>query len=254
MKKLLIILILILSSSTTLSRQQGETEITTEEGIEVFQNEKYYLLKKNVRIVSDEFILLGDLIKIYFEDDLYDIKLIDARGNVDLISEKNNIKANGSELIFRVDVEEIVIKGENSELYTDNTEMFSNGVIKVNNFEGSFNINGPKSRLVSENIEIIGNYIDGSFEVINGSKEFNLLKVVDDKIAFIKTDNTEMFAKFIDYNKNLSLIELENDVKIIRNGETVTGDYGTLDTNTNSYKIKSNNSKKVKVIIKNNDE
>ena len=37
------------------SRNIGETEITTEDGIEVFQEEKYYLLKKNVEIVSDEF-------------------------------------------------------------------------------------------------------------------------------------------------------------------------------------------------------
>tara|TARA_B100001057_G_scaffold419223_1_gene438880 strand:+ start:1072 stop:1224 length:153 start_codon:yes stop_codon:yes gene_type:complete len=28
------------------AREIGETEITTEDGIEVYQNEKYYLLKK----------------------------------------------------------------------------------------------------------------------------------------------------------------------------------------------------------------
>ena len=43
----LLIIILFLSSSI-LSREVGQTEITTEEGIEVFQKEKYYLLKKNV--------------------------------------------------------------------------------------------------------------------------------------------------------------------------------------------------------------
>ena len=32
------------------AREIGETEITTEDGIEVYQNEKYYLLKKNVRL------------------------------------------------------------------------------------------------------------------------------------------------------------------------------------------------------------
>ena len=30
------------------ARNLGETEITTEEGIEVFQKEKHYILKKNV--------------------------------------------------------------------------------------------------------------------------------------------------------------------------------------------------------------
>tara|TARA_B100000161_G_scaffold258863_1_gene224239 strand:+ start:306 stop:458 length:153 start_codon:yes stop_codon:yes gene_type:complete len=31
------------------AREIGETEITTEDGIEVYQNEKYYLLKKKCK-------------------------------------------------------------------------------------------------------------------------------------------------------------------------------------------------------------
>ena len=58
-------LIFLIISSNVLSREIGETEITTDEGIEVYLNEKYYLLKKNVKIVSDNFSLNADLIKIY---------------------------------------------------------------------------------------------------------------------------------------------------------------------------------------------
>ena len=36
-----------------------------------------------------------------------------------------------------------------------------------------------------------------------------------------------------------------------RGSEIITGDYGVLDTNKNSYKVSSNNSNKVKVIISN---
>ena len=43
--------------------------------------------------------------------------------------------------------------------------------------------------------------------------------------------------------------ELFKNVKVIRGNEIITGDYGTLDTDSNSYKVKSNNSKKVKVIL-----
>ena len=53
MIKLLIIILFF--SSSILSREVGQTEITTDEGIEVFQKEKYYLLKKNVSIISDNF-------------------------------------------------------------------------------------------------------------------------------------------------------------------------------------------------------
>ena len=50
MKLVVTIIIVCFSSVFVLAREEGETEITTEEGIEVFQNEKYYLLKKNVKI------------------------------------------------------------------------------------------------------------------------------------------------------------------------------------------------------------
>ena len=65
-----------------MEEKPGQTEITTDEGIEVFQKEKYYLLKKNVKIISDEFELKADLVKAFFDEDLYDIGEIYSNGNV----------------------------------------------------------------------------------------------------------------------------------------------------------------------------
>ena len=254
MKIIIIILFLLISHNSSFSRNIGETEITTEEGIEVFQNEKYYLLKKNVKIESDTFNLTGDLIKIFFEKDLYDIKIIDAIGNVKMVSDSYRIKANGENLVFIVKTEEISLKGLNSNLITEDTDMYSDGTIIVNNISGDFLIEGQNSSLYTEDIFIKGEYIEGNFSNNNESKEINLLNVLDKKIAYIKTDDTEMYSNKINYDKKTSLIELENNVKIIRGGETITGDYGTLDTATNSYKVKSKDSKKVKVIILNQDE
>ena len=254
MKIIIIILFLLISHNSSFSRNIGETEITTEEGIEVFQNEKYYLLKKNVKIESDTFNLTGDLIKIFFEKDLYDIKIIDAVGNVKMVSDSYRIKANGENLVFIVKTEEISLKGLNSNLITEDTNMYSDGTIIVNNITGDFLIEGQNSSLDTEDIFIEGEYIEGNFSTNNENKEINLLNVLDKKIAYIKTDDTEMYSNKINYDKKTSLIELENNVKIIRGGETITGDYGTLDTATNSYKVKSKDSKKVKVIILNQDE
>ena len=61
---------LTLYSITVSSKGIGETEITTDDGIEVFQNEKYYLLKKNVIIASDDFKITADSVKAKFEIDL----------------------------------------------------------------------------------------------------------------------------------------------------------------------------------------
>ena len=59
--------LLCLLSFNVHARDIGQTEITTEEGIEVFQNEKFYLLKKNVIIESDSFELSADNVKANFE-------------------------------------------------------------------------------------------------------------------------------------------------------------------------------------------
>ena len=78
MKLIINIIIIFLISITLNAREIGETEITTEDGIEVFQNEKYYLLKKNVKINSDTFTLQADNVRIdgaEFKDGLLSIHL-----------------------------------------------------------------------------------------------------------------------------------------------------------------------------------
>ena len=254
MKKIIFLtLILLLTCRGGLSRDIGETEILTDEGIEVFQNEKFYLLKKNVRIVSDNFTLTGNEIKIFFDKDLYDIVDIFAKGNVNLNSPAYNIKSSGNQVYINIVTEEIKVEGKESKLYLENVEMFSDGQIIVNNLSGAFQIIGINSILNSEDIYITGENIDGIFST-NDQKEIVKLNVNDNQISNIKTDDLDMYSKKAIYNKKTSIIELFENVKIIRGSEIITGDYGTLDTEKNSYKVKSNNANKVKVIITNSDE
>ena len=84
-------------------------------------------------------------------------------------------------------------------------------------------------------------------------REGRFLNVIDNNIAYVKNNDTEMYAEKINFDKNTSIIELIDSVTIIRNEEKITGDYGTLDTINNSYKIKSKNQTKVRVIIQNNE-
>ena len=252
--KIFLIIIIFLFSNLSFARNIGETQITTEEGIEVFQNEKYYLLKKNVKIESDNFTLYGDTIKIFFDKDLYDIQIIDAVGNVRLDSIEYNMKASGDYLLFKVIPEDIFIKGKDSVLITEDVEMYSDGEINVKNVNGNFLIKGPNSSLKAETLYIEGYDIDGIFQNTINGKEFKILNVNDEDIAYLKTEDTDMYANIVKYSKESAIIRLENNVKIIRDGETITGDYGTLNTNNNSYKVKSKDSKKVKVIILETDE
>ena len=247
-------LIIFFSFKNALSRNAGETEITTEDGIEVFQEEKYYLLKKNVEIASDDLELSGQIVKIFFEKDLYDIKELIANENVKFKSEKFNISGKGNKVKFNIKNQQILIDGINSKLYLENIEMISDGKISVDNLGGSFFINGPNSKLISDDILINGSQINGSFEVINGNRNIANLIVEDEKILNIKTEDIFMFSKKAIYNKKKSIIELFEEVKINRGNETITGDYGILDTKKNSYKVSSNNSNKVKAIILESNE
>ena len=235
------------------AREKGETEITTEDGIEVFQNEKYYLLKKNVEIESDNFILKANNVKINFENSLYDIIELNAEGNVEFNSPEFNIKGSGDNLQFEVKIEKLKVKGINSKVVTEEIEMFSDGSIEINNLTGKFSVKGKNSKLINETVFIKGESIDGIFANNNGKKEITFLNVVDENISYVKNNDTEMYAKKINFDNEIAIIELVDSVTIIRNEEKITGDYGTLDTNNNSYKIKSNNLGKVKVIIQDDE-
>ncbi len=253
MKLKIKLIFLILFSFNAIAREAGETEITTEDGIEVFQSEKFYLLKKNVKINSDKFILSADDVKIDFDKSLYDITNLEAKGNVNFDSLEFSIKGNGKKLYFVVQNEELKIEGDNSKLITENINMYSDGLIEVNNLSGNFSLKGKGSKLISDDIIIEAESIDGIFTNIDNKKQISLLNVVDEKISFVQNKDTDMYAKKINFDYDTSIIELIDDVTIIRNGENIVGDYGTLDTKNNSYKIKSNNQNKVKVIIQNNE-
>ncbi len=247
------IIIIFLISINLNAREIGETEITTEDGIEVFQNEKFYLLKQNVKIVSDNFILSADEVKINFDKSLYDITELDASGNVDFKSNEFETSGSGNFLNFKVKIEKIKVMGEGSQLVTSDVKMFSDGFIEVSNLNGDFSLKGTNSKLVNESIIIKAETINGNFFEKANVKEITYLEVIDKNISYVKNKDTEMYAKKINFDYDTSIIELIDDVIIIRNEEKITGDYGTLDTRNNSYKIKSNNQNKVKVIIQNNE-
>ena len=249
-----LLIIFLFCSPSILSREVGQTEITTDEGIEVFQKEKFYLLKKNVSIISDNFELKADLVKAYFDKDLYDISKIESETDVVLKSSKG-ILARGDKINFSTKNENITIKGNNSSLTYGNIYMFSQDLVKVDNLNGNFLIKGNGAELKTDSIHIFGSLIKGNFVTIDKVNEVEKLYVEDDKQANIKTEKINMFAKKANYNKQDNIIELFENVKVIRGNEIITGDYANIDTLNESYKVKSNNdNKKVKVLISQTNE
>ena len=236
-----------------MGREPGQTEITTEEGIEVFQKEKYYLLKKNVLIESDDFILSADLVKAFFDKDLYDIQKIESEGNVNFTSSKgyNGI---GERLDFSIKNNLMNIFGNNALLNMNNLIMKSDNYIMIDDSKGKFKLEGNISELSTDTMNIIGSYIDGSYQEINSINEINNLIVKSDEITEITTDTLKMFSLKAVYSKKDNIIELFDNVKVIRNNEIIMGDYAKINTLNESYKVSSKESNKVKVLIDNTNE
>ena len=250
----IIILYFFLFCSILQARDLGQIEITTEEGVEVYQKEKYYLLKKNVKIVSDTFNLTAQKVKAYFDKDLYDITEIYSQGNV-VLESNQGLKVLGNEVDHNVKQEIIDIRGEGSFLQNKDFTMISDGSIHINNISGEFKLFGPNSKLTTDDIIITGEDIKGNYVNIDGENIVDKLNVQDKTQVNIKTKTSNMFAKSAIYNKKENIIELFENVSIIRDNESVTGDYAKMNTLDESYFVKTNyKSKRVKAVLKNNDE
>ena len=132
--------------------------------------------------------------------------------------------------------------------------MSSNQSIEVDNLKGNFILIGEGSYIKTENIDVYGTNIDGSYLQNKEGFEVESLNVTDTNKVNILTDSIEMFAKKATYSKKINTIELFDEVKIIRGKEIIIGDYATIDTLNESYKIKNINSKSVKVLITEDNE
>jgi len=220
MKKFFLFLLVILTNSSSLATTK--TEITTDKGIEIFQNEKYYLLTGNVQIKSEDFNLSADIVKAFFDKDLYDIVDIESYGN-SLLTSPKGVKAKGNKIIFSSSNNSIIVKGISSYLSNGEIEMYSDSFISIDNSIGFFKISGENSKLINKDTIMVGDLIEGVFENINGSNELKNLDLEDKNEVNIKTKKINMFGKRATYNKESDLIELFENVKITRNKETVTG-------------------------------
>ena len=236
------------------AREIGQTEITTEEGMEVYQKEKYYILKKNVEIESDDFKLTAQEVKAYFEKDLYDITVIYSKGNV-IFESNQGLKILGNEVDHNIKKEKIDVRGKDSFLKNNDFTMVSDGSIYINNFSGDFKLYGPNSKITTDEIIIIGEDIKGKYVNVDGENIVDILNVKDPTQVNIQTETSNMFAKNAIYNKQENIIELFENVIIIRNNESVTGDYAKMNTVDESYLVKTNNTnKRVKAIIEKANE
>jgi len=63
-----------------------------------------------------------------------------------------------------------------------------------------------------------------------------------------------MFALKAIYNKETNLIELFENVKVIKDNEIILGDYAKINTLNQSYKVTSQKTNKVKILISDKNE
>ena len=132
--------------------------------------------------------------------------------------------------------------------------MASDKEIKINNITGEFMVNGPNSRLKSNKIDITGYLIKGKFSQIENTNEVDFLYVEDKTQINIKTETLDMYALRAEYDKKNNIIELFDNVKILRDKESISGNYAKINTLTESYKVTSKKSEKVKILLNKTNE
>ena len=174
-------------------------------------------------------------------------------GNVNFISSKG-YNGVGEKLNFSMKNNLMDIFGNNALLNMENLIMKSDNYIMIDDSKGIFKLEGNISELTTDTMNIIGSSIDGSYQEINEINEINNLIVKSDKITEITTDTLKMFSSKAVYSKKDNIIELFDNVKVIRNNEIIVGDYAKINTLNESYKVSSKESKKVKVLIDNTNE
>jgi len=171
-----------------------------------------------------------------------------------MLNSSKGIKASGEKIDFDIINENLQIFGKNSLLINKEIHMASDEEITVNNITGDFIINGPNSRLKSNKIDISGYLIKGKFSKIEKVNEVELLEVQDKTQINIKTETLDMFALSAKYDKKNNIIELFDNVNILRENESISGSYAKINILTESYKVTSKKSEKVRVILNKTDE
>ena len=222
MKKIFLIFIFISNIFFYKNHLLADTIITTDGGIEVFQNDKYYELSNNVDIKSKNFDLTANHAIVYYEKDFYDLIKVIAIGKAEIKTTEGAL-IKGNKVTYELKNEKFLIKG--------------NGIFKNKDLyiEGS-NING---NMIKENDQTVVKYVEAS----------------DSETVYIKNREMQSYSKSAKYLKETEILELFNEVKIIKNQEVTTGDYANINMLTNNYSIKTNNNAIVinGYLIKKND-
>ena len=213
MKKILLLLFLIDSISTGLRSNENNnysTKITTDGGITLYQNNKYYELVDNVIINSTNFDLNADNVIAYYKVDLYDLIKIIATGKAKIKTSDGAI-ISGDKIIYEIE----------------------NGNFKI---EGNGLFKNDKLTVKSKDIK-------GEIEEINNKKYIKNVEAKDDKKVYIQNQDMKSYSKSAVYSKSNDLLELFDEVEIMKGKEITTGDYATINIKTNNYSIKSINNK-----------
>ena len=198
---------------------KSPTVITADDGIEVFQIEKYYNVSKNVDLKSEDFDLKADNLKAYYDKDFYDLIKIIATGDVVIKTNEGSI-IRGEKVIYEIPDQKFDIMGS-----------------------GNF---------VNESLTIIGEKIIGSFFKVNDETVVKNVEAEDPQTVFIQNKEMKSYSKSAIYSKENEVLELFDNVKIIKGQEITTGDYANINILTNNYTIKSVDNK-VQLLINSED-
>ena len=85
--------------------------------------------------------------------------------------------------------------------------------------------------------------IKGEIKELNNKKYVNNVEAKDKNRVYIENQSMKSYSKSAVYNYDDDLLELFDEVKIMKDKEVTIGDYASINMTTNDYSIKSINNK-----------
>ena len=221
-----------------------ERKVESDESLEWFEKEKYYLAKGNVILTKDGLRLNASKVRDNYQEDNGEnvLKIIIANG--DVVLTKGKIKATGEFMRYNVKDKIAFISGNFQTFTSPSGYIESTKKLIFNDNTNKAQAIGKVKIILKNNTKIFADRVNADFT----GKAKSLQKAIAKGNVMIENyiDGKKSLADIGIYDSNKEIIELKGNVKIINKGSVIMGSQGINNIKTGISKITGNTKQRVK--------
>tara|TARA_B100001989_G_scaffold252991_1_gene237372 strand:+ start:978 stop:1790 length:813 start_codon:yes stop_codon:yes gene_type:complete len=212
-------------------------EITADDSLEWYRNDKYFQANKNVKAVQGETTLLSDVLTAKYretKESSIDIYTITATGSEVQILMRES-KAFGQKAVYDVDKAYAVMTGNNLKLISPDQQVTARDELQYWVDKGRLQAVG-KAVAIRTDDKIEADLLIADFKQDkNGKRVLKSLKAEGNVV--ITTPEEVLTGNRAVYNANTNIAEIHGNVKITKGQNVLEGTKAEVDLNTNISKM-----------------